>query len=143
MTMTREEIAALFERRHAAWQRRDTAALAGLHASMGVVESPTAGGSVTGRAAIGQVYETWFAAFPDGAYTPEELLIDGDRVVQIATLSGTDTGGFLGLPATGKPFRVPVVMLCTLQDHQIVYERRIYDFTGMLIQIGVLKAKPA
>jgi hypothetical protein len=25
----------------------------------------------------------------------------------------------------------------------LVHERRIYDFTAMLIQIGVLKAKPA
>ena len=25
----------------------------------------------------------------------------------------------------------------------ITHERRIYDFTGMLVQIGVLKAKPA
>jgi len=24
-----------------------------------------------------------------------------------------------------------------------VRERRIYDFTGMLVQVGVLKAKPA
>jgi len=27
-------------------------------------------------------------------------------------------------------------------DRQIAHERRIYDFTGLLIQIGVLKAKP-
>ena len=25
----------------------------------------------------------------------------------------------------------------------VVHERRIYDFTGMLVQIGVLKARPA
>ncbi len=30
----------------------------------------------------------------------------------------------------------------TLKDGKVVHERRIYDFTGMLIQIGVLKAKP-
>jgi hypothetical protein len=28
-------------------------------------------------------------------------------------------------------------------DGAVVHERRIYDFTGMLVQIGVLKAKPA
>ena len=27
-------------------------------------------------------------------------------------------------------------------DGQIVQERRVYDFTGMLVQIGVLKARP-
>ena len=30
----------------------------------------------------------------------------------------------------------------TLRDGLIVHERRVYDFTGMLIQIGLLKAKP-
>ena len=30
----------------------------------------------------------------------------------------------------------------SLKDGAIVREQRIYDFTGMLIQIGLLKAKP-
>ena len=30
-----------------------------------------------------------------------------------------------------------------LQDGLIVHERRILDFTGVLIQVGVLRAKPA
>jgi hypothetical protein len=30
----------------------------------------------------------------------------------------------------------------TLKSGQIAHERRVYDFTGMLIQIGLLKAKP-
>ena len=49
----------------------------------------------------------------------------------------------MGVPATRKPFRLPIVFLCTLEDGLIVHERRIYDFTGLLVQIGVLKAKPA
>lgn len=27
-------------------------------------------------------------------------------------------------------------------DHHVAHERRIYDFTGMLVRIGALKAKP-
>jgi predicted ester cyclase len=76
-------------------------------------------------------------------FTAEDaLLIDGDRVAQRLMSAGTDTGGFLNLPPTGKAFRVPLVLLCRVADNKIVHERRIYDFTGMLIQIGVLKAKP-
>ena len=30
-----------------------------------------------------------------------------------------------------------------LRDGHIVHERRIYDFTGILVQVGLLKAKPA
>jgi steroid delta-isomerase-like uncharacterized protein len=141
--MTRQEIVALFDRREDAFARHDVKALSGMHAATGVVESPMAGGSVTGQAAIGQLYEALFKAFPDATLTTEELVIDGDRVAQVATLAGTDVGGFLGLPSSGKPFRAPVLILITVRDQQIVSERRIYDFTGLLIQIGVLKARPA
>jgi steroid delta-isomerase-like uncharacterized protein len=140
--MTRDEVQALFSTRQAAFARHDSEALAALHAVDGVVESPMAGGVVMGRAAIEQVYAAWFAAFPDVSETSDEWLIDGDRVVQIATYMGSDTGGFMGMPATGKPFRVPIVLICTVRDGLIAHERRIYDFTGVLMQIGVLKARP-
>lgn len=141
--MNRQNVEDLFARRQQALTRRDAVTLASLHSADGVLESPTAGGTVHGRDAIEEVYRAWFTAFPDVAFTADEaLLIDGDRVAQRLTITGTDTGGFLGLPGTGKGFRVPLVVLCALADNQIVHERRIYDFTGMLIQIGVLKAKP-
>jgi steroid delta-isomerase-like uncharacterized protein len=141
--MNRQDVEEMFARRQQALTRRDAATLASLHSEDGVLESPTAGGTVHGRHAIEDVYQAWFKAFPDLVFTADDaLLIDGDRVAQRLTTTGTDTGGFLGLPPTGKAFRVPLVVLCTLADHHIVHERRIYDFTGMLIQIGVLKAKP-
>ena len=34
-------------------------------------------------------------------------------------------------------------MLYRLDDGLIAEERRIYDFTGLLMQVGVLKGKPA
>ena len=140
--MTREEIVALFEKARRAMTARDAAAIASLHAETCVMESMTAGGSVTGRTAIAQVFETWFSGFPDLVSMPDDLLIDGDRVAQLSTVAGTDTGGFLGLPPTGKPFRIPMLWLCTVKDHLIVHSRPIYDFTGLLVQIGVLKTKP-
>ena len=141
--MTREEISALLTRRRQAYERRDAFGLASLYSETGVVESPMAGSSVTGRAAITELFERWFKAFPDIVQTFEEPLIDGNRVVQTVRSEGTDRGEFLGLAPTGKPFNIRVVLVATTKDHQIVHEQRIYDFTGMLVQIGVLKAKPA
>ena len=140
--MTRDDIMALFARRHDAWVRRDAAALMAEYAEDAVIDSPWAG-TVTGREANEQVRRAWWSAFPDQVIHEEELLIDGDRAAQIATLVGTDLGGFMGLPPTGKPFRIPIVFLFTFDDRHIVHERRIYDFTGMMVQIGVLKAMPA
>jgi hypothetical protein len=49
----------------------------------------------------------------------------------------------MGLPPTGKPFRIPLVFLGTIKDHRIAEARTLYDFTGLLVQVGILKAKPA
>lgn len=140
--MTREEITAFFARRQDAYARHDAAALAATHAEDCVLESPWAG-TVRGREAIEQFYRHLFTAFPDFKFQGEELLIDGHQIAHSATVVGTDIGGFMGFPPTGKPFRFPLVLLCTLDEHQIVHQRFIYDFTGWLVQIGMLKAKPA
>jgi hypothetical protein len=34
------------------------------------------------------------------------------------------------------------VFFYELRDGLIVRERRVYDFTGVLVQVGLLKAKP-
>ena len=142
MNMSRQQIEALFMRRASALRDHDVTAMTSLYARDAVVESPTAGGSVTGQEAIAEITRAWFSGFADVVFTMESLLIDGDRAVWIGVTHGTDTGGFMGLPPTNKPFRLPMVFLCTMKDGAIVHERRIYDFTGMLVQIGVLKAKP-
>lgn len=140
--MTRNEAERFFDRRMAAWRHRDLDALGQLHTDDCVLESPIAG-TVTGRAAIENVYRAFFTSFPDVAINESELIIDNDRVVQTVIFSGTNTGGFMGMAPTGKRFTFPAVQICTFQDGQISHERRIYDFTGFLLEIGVLKAKPA
>jgi steroid delta-isomerase-like uncharacterized protein len=141
--MTRAEIASLVARCQTAFDTLDADLIAAEHSESCVMDSPTAGGTVVGRAGILKVYDLWFQGFPDLVATQEELLIDGSRFSQSYTLTGTDTGGFLGLPPTGKPFRVPMVWLCEVGDGKIVRSRPIYDFSSVLIQIGLLKAKPA
>lgn len=140
--MTRDEIVALLARRQVAVDRRDPDALAQFHAEDSVVESLMAG-TVTGRGAIADIYRAWFKAFPDVVMTGGDLLIDGDRAVLINSVVGSDIGGFMGLPATGRPFRVSMVFIFTLKDGLIQHARHVYDFTGLLVQIGVLKARPS
>jgi predicted ester cyclase len=141
--MTRIDIESLLDRYFDAVSRRDAVALSAEHADACVMDSPTAGGVVTGRDAIAEVYGVWFRGFPDLTVTREDPIIDGARFAQSFTLTGTDTGGFLGLEPTRKPFRILIVIIGEVSDGKIVHARPIYDFSGMLIQIGVLKAKPA
>jgi uncharacterized protein (TIGR02246 family) len=139
--MTRDEILTLVTRRNAAWAAHDAAALAKCHAANGTVASPV-GGVLDGRDEIERIYRLWFSAFPDIHMEQDALLIDGDRVVMVARMAGTHSGDFFGLAPTGRPMEFQVALLMTVADGFIVDERRIYDFTGLLVQVGVLKAKP-
>lgn len=139
--MTRDQITAIFERRAAAYDRRDAAALAADYTSDCVVESPS-GGIHYGQADAERVLRTVFEAL-DVTMHQRSLIIDGDRVAQEISLEGRDVGRFLGLSPTGKPFLVSGVFLYDLKDGRIARERRIYDLQGLLIQTGLLKAKPA
>ena len=139
--MSREEILALFGRRAAAWGARDAGALAGMHAVNGTVASPT-GGVLEGRSEIERIYRLWLSAFPDLQFTTEELIIDGNRVVEIAHVTATHTGEFFGVAPTGRRVAFVMALVMTVENGEIVHERRVLDFTGVLVQVGVLKAKP-
>lgn len=139
--MSRQDILDLFARRSAAWAARDASALAASHAEDGVVISPT-GGVLEGRAEIERIYRLWFAAFPDLVYKSDDLIIDGNRVVEIAHVSGTHSGEFFGMAPTGRRVAVVSAFFATVENGEITQERRILDFTGVLLQVGVLKAKP-
>jgi predicted ester cyclase len=141
-TMSRSEIEEFFTRRQAAWDRLDAAALAADYSEDCVVDTPSAGLPLKGRLANEQLFRKIFEAFPDLRRRLDALLIDGDLVAEFGTSTGTDIGGFMELQPTGKAFRIPNVCLYTLKDRQIFRERRIYDFTGLLVQVGVLKVKP-
>ena len=139
--MTREETLAFFATREDAWRRRDPAALALGHAEDGTVESPIFS-TVKGRDAIQKSYESLFQSFPDWDLVDEPALIDGDRVAQPFTARATHVGKFMGLEGTGRRCEVRGVMLMDMKDGLIAQERRIYDFTGLLMQVGVLRGKP-
>jgi len=140
--MTREEISEFFAKRDAAWQRHDSAALVADHTENGEVESPL-WGKIKGHNAIQNSYADFFSSFPDAQYFTEHLLIDGNRVVQFTEMTGTQKGDFCGLAPTGKQFRMRCAFLFSFADDRIAHEFRIYDFTGILVQLGVLTAKPA
>jgi steroid delta-isomerase-like uncharacterized protein len=141
-TMTRQQMLDFFKRRWDAYDDLDAAALAADYAENAVIESPSAG-VLTGRDAAERTFRVIFGAFLDLTMTVDNLIIDGNHAVSVLSLEGTHIGEFLGLPPTGKRFTMPAVFFYQLENGKIVRERRIYDFTGLLVQIGVIKARPS
>jgi predicted ester cyclase len=140
--MTRDDVLALLARRQDALAKRDMAAFGELYAESAELESPLAG-SVRGREAIVRASWAFLTAFPDAVIVEDPPIVEQERAAVIAQVSGTDVGGIMGLSPSGRAFRFAAAFIFTVQDHLIVRERRIYDFTGLLVQVGALKAKPA
>ena len=62
---------------------------------------------------------------------------------ELARWRATHEADFFGIPGTHRRIDAHVAWHLTFADGLIARERRIYDFTGLLLQIGVLRAKPA
>ena len=140
--MTRDEIVALFERRNADWNRHDAAAVAAYHEEDAIGESPVQGRMV-GRKSIQDGYAMWMTAFPDTTMVTDDIVIDGDRVAHFVTISGTHKGPFGGVPPTSRRFQLKGVFLATVSPNgRIARDKRLYDVTNMLVQLGALKTKP-
>lgn len=140
--MNRELVLEFFARQQECWNRRDSDALAQGHSAEGTVVSPIFR-TIVGRPAILASYKSLFQIFPDWSYAGEDLIVDGDRVAQAFFATATHVGEFMGLPGSGRKFRIQGVRLFTMDGGLIAEERRYYDFTGLLIQVGVLRSKPA
>jgi steroid delta-isomerase-like uncharacterized protein len=134
--VTTEDIAAVLARLRSAYSRLDAAAIVADYAEDCIVDSPM-GGVHRGRPAVERTFRAIFSAFPDLAIEFEEPLIVDNRAVWLGTAWGTDTGGLMGLPPTGKTFSTKTIFLVTFDDnHKILRELRIYDFSRLLLQLA-------
>jgi steroid delta-isomerase-like uncharacterized protein len=139
--MTRDEVVALLSRRELAFRAGDAAALAASYAGDAVMVSPMFG-TVTGRDAIEVSHRKLFAVFKDMVIRTDEVIFEDDRGAQSWVGHATHTNELFGVPPSGRHFEIHGVFVFRFKDGLIAHERRLYDFTGLLLQLGVLKAKP-
>ena len=140
--MQHDEAVTFFAHQQQLWSDRDVDGLALTHTDDGTVISPIFK-TVQGRASIRESYRSLFATFPDWEYIGQQLLVDGDRIAQQFLVHATHSGEFMGIPGSGRSFDIQGVRLFEMKGGLIFYERRYYDFTGLLIQLGILRGKPA
>ena len=87
-------------------------------------------------------HKAWFqvarAGFPDLQLTIEDMIADGDRVVARMTVTGTQTGEFMGLPPSGKLVSVTAIGISRIADGKSVEYWEIFDALGLMQQIGAI-----
>lgn len=70
--------------------------------------------------------------------TVEEQLTVGDQVVSRWTLSGTDTGGYMGNAPTGRRIEVGGISISRVLEGKITEEWEYFNEGGLLRQLGAL-----
>ena len=109
-------------------------------------------GRHAGRKGNLAVLQDIYTTFPDWRMEIEDLAAVGDAVITRVTVTGTHkgvgklhiNGGLLvGVPPTGKSFKVEHIHWCTLKDGLIVDHHAVRDDLSMMQQLGLLpQVKP-
>ena len=104
-----------------------------------VNHSPGPGGTPD-REGLKQYIARIHASFPDYHYHVEDMIAEGDKVVYRFLMSGTDTGGIMGMPPTGKQVKAESIGILRFAHGKAVERWNIPDTLGMLQQLGIMPA---
>jgi steroid delta-isomerase-like uncharacterized protein len=91
-----------------------------------------------GREGAKQFIGMFLTAFPDLHAHMEDLVAEGDKVVSRTSYHGTNTGAFMGMPATGKAVSISGIDITRLAHGQSVEHWGQLDMLGLLQQLGVV-----
>lgn len=80
-------------------------------------------------------------AFPDVHANIQELIAEGDKVVERTEAGGTHRGEFNGVPASGRPVKWSELHVYRIENGRIAELWSEIDFLGMMMQIGAIPAQ--
>ena len=140
--MTRSEIKALVDSWLRAWTAADIEGLLACYDSRAELVSPLFR-TVRGIDAIERSNQELFVAFSEVQSEVHDVVIDEEQqqAVLVFTIRATQRGEFLGFPASRKRVETPSAYVFQFSDGHIVAERRLYDFGGFLMQLGIIKPR--
>ena len=103
------------------------------------VEHEETPGLAPTKAGVLEFFRIERAAFPDMRLDPEDVLVDGDKVVARTRLTGTHTGELMGMPATGKSVDVQLIDIIRFGDDGLAREHwGVFDAMAMMQQLGAV-----
>ena len=78
-------------------------------------------------------------AFPDLRMTVEDIVASGDKAVARVTTTGTQTGEWMGMPASGRRAEVHLIDIMRFDEDGLVSEHwGVMDMLSMLQQLGAI-----
>jgi steroid delta-isomerase-like uncharacterized protein len=89
------------------------------------------------------VHQKTLLGMPDYHTTIEDLIAEGNRVAARVTITGTHTGDFYGIPATGKRINVSGIYIVRIANGKIVEHWGEENGVTVLRQLGFkIKLEP-
>lgn len=95
-------------------------------------------GQAPGIEGVKQTFRELRSAFPDMAVEVKDIIAEGDKVVGRFVVSGTNTGSFMGMPATGNKFTYDEIVIVRFENGKIVEHWAEMDSLGMMQQLGIM-----
>ncbi len=107
------------------------------------VEHETAPGLSPTKEGVKQFFTMYRAAFPDLRFEPQDMMLSDDKVITRVRATGTNTGEFMGMPATGKSVDIPLIDIVRFGDDGLGHEHwGVVDTLTMMQQLGVVPEGP-
>jgi steroid delta-isomerase-like uncharacterized protein len=122
----------------AAWNRGDAEAIGSFVAEDVIWRDVALGMPLHGRAALQAAAQAYMTAFPDLHIDVTSLTLDGPRLVQEWTVTGTQRGELMGMPPTGRWTETYGAVITTFDDDAVMIEGALYwNPLAMLQQLGL------
>ncbi|BAL98951.1 MULTISPECIES: ester cyclase [Caldilinea] len=134
----RKRLAQLAAELTAAWNAHDPQAAAALCAQDYEGENVGEAAPHRGPAGMAASVAAYLRAFPDLHFTVDDVVIEGERVVQVWRAHATHCGPLLNIPASGRSVQVRGASLLTFRDGKLWRALYIWDVAGVLRAIGLL-----
>jgi steroid delta-isomerase-like uncharacterized protein len=86
------------------------------------------------------VFARLYRAFPDLHITVEDVIAEGDKVVERDTVTGTHQGEYMGLPPTGKSVAYSEIFIMRFVNGRIAEIWGVVDVFSLMKQLGMIPA---
>ncbi len=122
------------------WNQRKFEVINEIISPSHALQAPNVAGSAVGPDAYKRQVLRFLEGYPDLHWTIEDTIAEEDKVVACWTISGTQGGEYLGIPATNKKVSVDGITIHHIANGKIMDSYSNWDALGMMQQLGVVPA---
>jgi len=107
-----------------------------------VDHNPDQGHTGQGTEELKNTMKEFFTAYPDLKVTTNFMIAQGDTVMAHVTMTGTNSGPMMGMPATNKQISIEGIDVIAIKDGKATNRWGFFDSMKMMNQLGLMNPPP-